>query len=89
MTLPPSASQQMGDSFGAEPSEAQGLCQLSDPLGVKRPVLSNSEGLLALAQAWPSAGGEGVGLSFLVTLFSSPHPEAWIGTRLYGLLARG
>ena len=51
LTLPPSASQQMGDSFGAEPSEAQGLCQLSDPLGVKRPVLSNSEDLLALAQA--------------------------------------
>lgn len=30
-----------------------------------------------------------VGLSFLVTLFSPPHSEVWIGTRLYGLLARG
>ena len=46
------------DSFGTEPSGAQGQCQLlvlrpacSYTLGVKSPILSNPERLLALAQA--------------------------------------
>lgn len=74
MTLPPLPLNRWEAALEQSPQKLR-VYNVSSPTlwALKRPVLSNSEGLLALAQAWPSGcGGRGRTILPCDPLFPSP-----------------